>query len=220
MALAEPRGGAEGEDDMRRLTAFAAVFLALAALTAPATETRAEPARFNIDPAHQSVGFFVMHVGYQRQFGIFREVEGHFVFDEATNTLSELEVVVQTESVWTNHDARDKHLRSGDFLDSKAFPEMRFTMTEAKALTDSTGTVTGELTLRGETRPLTLDVTLNKVAEYPFGGGAFSAKPYVAGISAKGMIRRSDFGMTYALDGDLVGDEVELFAEIEAIRQE
>ena len=117
-------------------------------------------------------------------------------------------------SVWTNDERRDNHVRAGDFLDVEAHPDIVFRANGGEASSDTGGTVTGELTVLGVTQPLTLDVTLNKVAAYPFGH-----EQETIGVSARGTVKRSEFGMTYALGG-IVGDEVELIIEVEAIRQE
>jgi len=196
-------------------TAVAGVALAAAIVAAP-SGARAEPQRFVLDPEHLTVGFLVSHIGYADTLGLFRDVEGSFVFDEATRTLSDLEVVVRTASVDTFHEARDEHVRSGDFLDAETHPEMTFVMTGAEASGETTGTVTGDLTLRGETRPITLDVTLNKIGAYPPG----FPPAYVVGVSVRGAIDRSDWGMTYGVDSGLVGDRVSLLIEAEARRQE
>lgn len=179
----------------------------------------AEPHDYVIDPEHLSVGFLVSHVGYAKTLGLFRDARGEFTFDETTSELSDLRVVVDTHSVFTNHDKRDEHLRGEDFLNTEQFPEMIFTAKEAKRTGENTFQVIGDLALLGETNPLTLDVVWNKSATYPFRPGVFTGKPYVLGASARGTLRRSDYGMTYAVADGLVGDEVELLIEFEARRE-
>ena len=186
--------------------------LVAVALAAPAV---AEPHRYELDPAHTTVAFLVDHVGYASVLGVFGEVEGGFVYDLDTQALSDLEVRVGTASLDTFHAARDAHVRSGDFLDTEAHPMMTFAARTGTPEAEDAGTVTGDLTLLGETRPLTLDVTLNKAGEYPFGHGRF-----VLGISARGALNRSAFGMTYGVADGLVGDEVRLIIETEAMRVE
>jgi len=179
----------------------------------------AEPARYAIDPEHFSVGFLVDHVGYARTLGVFRKVEGVYRFDEATGELRDVQVVIDTASVFSNHDKRDEHLRGADFLNSAEFPKMTFTATVARRTGDRTFEVAGDLTLLGKTRPVTLQATWNKSGPYPFGGGLFGEKPYVMGVSARGSFKRSEFGMTYGVAKGWVGDEVELILELEARRQ-
>src|SRR3546814_552161 len=179
-----------------------------------------QPQRYEIDPDHMSVAFRIMHVGFHRMTGLFTEGGGSFAFDEATQKLSDLKVTVKTASVFTGHKKRDDHLRSADFLNSKEFPEMTFVGKSTEKTGPRTGKIHGELTLLGVTRPVTLDVVLNRIGEYPIGGGLFGGKPYVVGINAKTQIRRSDFGMTYGVDNGLVGDEVEILIGLEARRKE
>lgn len=184
------------------------------ALMLCAASVHAEPAEYRIDPEHVAVAFLVGHAGYAKVLGQFLEVEGSYMFDEETGVLSDIEVVVNTASVFSNHDDRDDHLRSGDFLNSRRNPEMTFIAETGARTSQRTFEVTGQLELLGVTRPLTLQATWNKSEDYPFGRSA-----YVMGVSARGMIMRSEFGMDYAFDGDLVGDEVEIVIEFEARRQ-
>ena len=178
--------------------------------TAPA---KAEPAEFVLDPEHTSITFSTHHLGFADIAGMFLEAEGSFRFDEATRELSEVRIVVPTGSVFTNHARRDQHLRGRDFLNVEEFPEMVFVGRSAEPQGERTGRVTGELTLLGVTRPLTLEVRLNKAGRYPF-----LDEHYAIGIDASGTIRRSEFGMTYG-EG-WVGEDIRLVIGFEAIRQE
>ena len=193
--------------------------LALSALIAGGSPAAAEPAQYEVDPNHFSIGFLVDHAGFNKVLGMFLEGSGSFTFDEQSRTLSDLRIVIQTASVFTNHEKRDEHLRSPDFLNADEFSEMVFTAPAGTATGDRAGRIDGTLTLLGVSQPVSLDVTWNKSADYPFGGGLFSDKPYVTGISARGSFKRSAFGMTYGVDGDLVGDDVELIIELEAQRK-
>lgn len=168
-------------------------------------------ARYEIDPTHTVVAFLIDHVGYSRVLGRFDAVSGSFEYDVDTRTLKQLDVVVETASVDSGNQARDKHVRNRDFLDVKNHPTMRFVAAETAFDSDQGGPVTGTLTLLGESRPLTLDVTINKKAVYPFGH-----KRFTIGASARGRVMRSDYGMQYGVANALVGDEVELLIELEA----
>lgn len=176
---------------------------------------QAEMTRYELDPEHTVVAFMVDHVGYAKVLGQFTEVSGHFMYDAETQELGEVRVSVPIASVETFIDARDQHIMSEDFLWADEQPEMVFTAEGGEPETDTTGTVTGTLGLRGAEAPLTLDVTLNKVAEYPFGHGKETV-----GISARGSVLRSDFGSTYALGGGIVGDQVDIIIEAEALAAE
>lgn len=193
--------------------------LAAFLITAP-DRAVAKPAKYEIDPAHVTIAMKVHHIGYYDMIGLFTEAGGSFMFDEENPTVSDIRVVVKTESFFSGHDKRDEHVRSADFLNAKEFPEMVFVGKRAEQTGERTGKIHGELTLRGVTKPLTLDIVWNKSAEYPFGGTLLGGKPYVAGFNASGKLKRSDFGMTYAVDNGLVGDDVELILGFEAIRQD
>ncbi|MCK7549992.1 YceI family protein [Marinobacter goseongensis] len=196
---------------MKSNLAHAALFSAL--LTATTTPVLAEPEKFVVDDEHFSMAFEVMHIGYAPVIGMFRDIEGRFEFDEEANELSSGTLIFRSDSVFTNHDKRDEHLRKPDFLDSKKYPEVTFELTDFETTGENTGTVTGDLTMLGKTRPVDVDVTLNKSDKYPIGH-----KDYTLGISAEATIKRSDWGMTYGLDPELVGDEVKLRFGFEAIK--
>ncbi len=174
----------------------------------------AEPRLYEIDPQHLTLGFLVEHVGFAKVFGRFREAEGRFTFDEATGEISNVRVVVKTATVDTTVEPRDRHLKSADFLNVEKFPEMTFESRDTTKLPGRRGELRGSLTLVGVTRPITLSVAWNKSATSPLPG-----KPYVAGMSARGSFRRSEFGMSYGVADGLVGDEVELLIELEAHRR-
>lgn len=172
----------------------------------------AEPARFRIDPEHLSIGFLVRHLGYADVLGQFLKAEGSFMFDEQARTLSDVRVSIDAASLFSNHKARDEHLRGKDFLNTAQHPAITFVGTAAEPTGERTGKVVGDLTMLGVTRPVTLDVTLNKTGLYPW------IDNYVAGVSARTTIKRSDFGMMYAVENGWVGDEVQVIIEFEAIR--
>jgi polyisoprenoid-binding protein YceI len=127
---------------------------------------------------------------------------------------------VDAASIFSNDEPRDEHARGGDFLDVAEHPTIVFVGKEATPTGERTGTITGDLTLRGVTREVTVDLELNKAGLYPFDPTGGGEPPYVVGVSARATINRSDFGMTYAVEPGWVGDEVELIIEFEAIRQE
>lgn len=171
-----------------------------------------EPTKYTLDPEHLTVGFLIDHIGFAKTLGIFRDVSGSFVFDEESNAITDVEVIVKTGSVDTFHERRDDHVKSKDFLNVEQFPEMVFSNLRAEADGPDSGRITGDLTLLGVTQPIELTVERNKSAPYPFG----SNPPNTLGLSLRGQIKRSDFGMTYGVDNGLVGDIVDLIIEVEA----
>jgi polyisoprenoid-binding protein YceI len=199
---------------MKTLSTLAA--LALTALLGTGAAL-AQPQRYEIDPDHLSLGFLVDHIGYAKVLGMFRSARGSYRFDEATGTLSDVRIEVDTASVFSNQRKRDDHLKGPDFLNSGEFPRMVFTASSARRTADRQYEITGQLELLGKSQPLTLQATWNKSAESPLGG--FGRKPYVMGVSARGSFKRSAYGMNYAVANGWVGDTVDLIIEFEAVRQ-
>ena len=185
-----------------------------AVILANATAVVAEPATFKVDDEHFSMSFDIMHIGYAPVMGMFREVEGEFLYDEETGELSSGQLIFKANSVFTNHDKRDDHLRNKDFLNTGQHKDITFSVSGFERTGDNTGIVTGNLTLLGQTNPVNVEVKLNKAADYPIGH-----EDYTLGISASAVIQRSDWGMTYGLDQELVGDEVTLRFGFEAIKE-
>ena len=181
-----------------RLASCAGAVALVAAVLANSNAAKAEPADFVLDPTHTSITFFVSHIGFADTAGMFLESEGAFSYDEEAKELKSATITVKTDSVFTNHDKRDDHLRGADFLNTSEFPEMTFVATKAEKVSDTEGKITGDLTLLGTTKPITLNVTFNKAGNYPFGDGH-----YALGFDATGSFNRSDFGMTYGGGGDL-----------------
>ena len=196
---------------MKRLRPTIALSIPL--LVTASLPALAEPQKFVVDDEPFSMTFEVMHIGYAPVIGMFRDVEGQFEYDEETNDIRSGSLTFQSERVFTNHEKRDEHLRKPDFLDSSNHPEVTFSVSSFESTGDNTGTVTGDLTMLGQTRPVDVAVTLNKSADYPIGH-----KDYTLGITAEATIKRSEWGMTYGLDPALVGDEVKLRFGFEAIK--
>ena len=177
----------------------------------------AEPRTYTIDPDHFAIGFQIDHLGYADVIGMFLKGSGSFVYDEATRTLTSGRVVVAADSVFSNHKARDRHVRDSDFLDAERHPEIVFEATGFEPGMEKNGRLdgrlSGNLTLLGQTHPVTLEVALNKAAIYPFGH-----RKHTLGISARTTLQRSQWGMSYGVKNGMVGDEVLLSFEFEAMR--
>ncbi|EPZ14233.1 hypothetical protein M622_06560 [Thauera terpenica 58Eu] len=183
-------------------------------MLAGAGSAHAEPHTYQIDAEHFGISFSIRHLGFADTLGLFLKARGSFVYDEKTRVLSAGRVVVDAKSVFTNHDARDKHVRDDDFLAAKAHPEIVFVADAFEPTSDQGGRLAGKLTLRGQTHPVVLDVVLNKAADYPMGHGK-----HTLGVSASTTIKRSQWGMSYAVEPPMVGDEVKLVFEFEANRE-
>ena len=185
-------------------------------LFSSSTTILAEDDLYILDETHLSIGFLVDHAGYARTLGMFTEARGSFKYNEESSTVSDVEIIIDTNSVFTNHDKRDSHLKSPDFLNVQKYPTMTF-KADMNNLKSNPGKIKGDLTLLGITKPLILNTKINKIDTYPFRVGL--SKPMVLGVSATASFKRSDFGMNYALKKNLVGDQIDLIIEFEA-RQE
>ena len=190
--------------------------LLLSAMLLVAGLVQAQPVDWEIDPEHFSIAFEADHIGYQKQLGFILEGEGSFRYDPDAEELITGRVEIQAASIFSNHKARDKHLRGKDFLNAKKNPVIVFEASDyVSGNAAEPGALTGNLTLLGETHPVVLEVTINKQAKYPFGH-----RRETLGISASTTISRSQWGMNYGVAGDLVGEEVTLRFEFEAMRQD
>ena len=178
----------------------------IAALLASATAGQA--ADYTIDPTHSHILFTIDHLGFAKIVGLFSDFSGTLSFDSNNVSASKLAVTVKTESLQTQFAARDKDLKGADWFNVTEFPEMTYVGTEFVKKDEHTGTITGNLTLHGVTKPVTLNVVLNKVGQNPLD------KINSAGFSARGTLKRSDFGMKTFLGP--IGDDVDLIIEIEA----
>lgn len=165
---------------------------------------------FEIDPGHTQVQFAVDRFGFNDTLGVFPDLKGELVLDRANPENSHVEVTVQIASIDTNNAFRDKILVSPPWFDAAKYPTMHFVSTKVERTGDDTAKVTGDLTLHGETHPITLDVKLNKLGAYPVTNGT------AAGFSATGMLKRSDFGMKTA-PKKFVGDDVSIRIEALAV---
>ena len=172
--------------------------------------TYAAPQEFEIDKTHSSIMFSVSHFGFSKVIGRFNDFSGNYTFDDANMLSGKVDLTINTTSIDTGMDKRDEHLRSPDFFDVEKFPTMTFTSTKVKKIGKNSAKVTGDLTLLGVTKPVTLDVKFNKLGEYPM--PQYKGIP-VAGFSVHGKIKRSDFGMKTFLGP--IGDEIELMIETE-----
>lgn len=165
---------------------------------------------FTVDKSHTVIIFSVSHFGFSKVMGRFNDFAGTYTIDDDKMTASKIDLTINTATVDTGHQKRDEHLRGEDFFNVTEFPTMTFSSTDVIKTGPSTAKVTGNLTLLGITKPVTLDVTLNKTGEYPMPQYKGIA---VTGFSVRGTIKRSDFGMNYAQGG--IGDEIELMIELE-----
>ena len=185
-------------------------------MTTATTTTPSGVTTWSIDASHTEVGFAVRHLMISTVRGRFAGVAGSVSLDEGNPRNSRLDVTIDVNSIDTRQEQRDAHLRSSDFFDVAQFPTMRFVGSKIEG--DITGdfTVGGELTIRGVTRPITLEATSEGRGPDPWGSER-------AGFSAKAKINRQEFGLTWnqALEagGVLVGEEIKISIDVELVRQ-
>ncbi|WP_428059575.1 YceI family protein [Dickeya oryzae] len=171
----------------------------------------AAAADYNIDKKeqHAFIQFRIKHLGYSWIYGSFKDFDGTFTFDENNPAADKVNVIVNTNSVDTNQAERDKHIRSAELLNADKYPQSTFTSTSIQKDGDVLK-ITGNLTLHGVTKPLTLDAKLMGQGNDPWGG-------YRAGFEAKGKLALKDFNITTDLGP--ASQEVELIISIEGVRQ-
>ncbi|MGH7903319.1 MAG: YceI family protein [Candidatus Dormibacteraceae bacterium] len=173
--------------------------------------------RYDLDPRHSRIGFVTKHMMVTNVRGQFARFAGHVEVDESDPGRLTAEVTVDTASIDTGVEDRDKHLRSGDFLESDTYPQMTFRATAARAAGQRRHRVTGDLTIKGTTRPIELDV---EVEGDPFQDPWGFER---VGISATGQLSRKDWGLTWnqVLEAGrlLVADSVKLEIEAALVRK-
>lgn len=189
---------------MRALFFAAALFAAGAA--------HAEPVTYALDPAHTQVAFSIDRFGFNRVLGQFDAVEGQLILDEANPANSSVRAVVQIGSVSSGNATRDEHLRGNRWLNAEQFATMSFESTSVRLISDTRAEVIGNLTLMGQTHPLTLDVTLNRIADAP------NNNRRTAGFSATGTLDRTIWGLATAANmiGNTVTIQIEALAQVPA----
>ena len=181
------------------------LMLLASVLSAPAF---AAPQNYTLDPMHTNVVWSANHFGFSNPSGKFATVQGTLVLNQDAPVNSKVNVTIALASVITGIDKFDAHLKSDAFFDVAKFQTATFVSDKVEVTGKDTAKVTGNLTLHGVTKPVVLDVKLNKIGENPIN------KKGTAGFSATTVIKRSEFGINYALPG--VSDEVKIAIESEA----
>ena len=194
----------------------ALALIAAAGLALVATSAVAAPESFAIDPAHSAVGFTIRHL-FSRVPGRFTRFEGKMVLDREDYSKSSVQVAIDATSIDTNEPARDKHLRSDAFFDVAKHPKITFESTSVKQVAPNKLQVAGNLTIRGTTKPVTLDAEV--LGFGPGYGGGFRG-----GFEAHTKINRQDFGVAWndvvEGGGAVLGDEVDISINVEAAKEQ
>lgn len=176
--------------------------------------SRAEMARYDVDPDHSTIEFSVVHMVVSKTTGRFTDYKGFVEMDTDGLKIKAMEAVINTASVNTIHEKRDGHLKGEDFFNVEKFPTMTYKMKYSRKDGDNYIAI-GDLTLLGVTREVTLTGKLNGLVKDPKGNTR-------AGFTAEGKLNRKDFGMNWSkiLDGGglIVGDDIFIKLEIECIK--
>jgi polyisoprenoid-binding protein YceI len=170
---------------------------------------------YAIDATHSRIGFVARHAMVTKVRGSFNEFEGSGVFDADQPSNSKLRLTIKTASIDTRNADRDGHLRSNDFFDMDMFPEITFVSTAVQQTADDTFSVTGDLTIKGVTKPVSVEFEYTGAAVDPYGNQRI-------GLEGKTTINRKDWGVSWnaTLDagGVLVSEKVTLEFEVSAIK--
>ncbi|MBE2199538.1 MAG: YceI family protein [Anaerolinea sp.] len=171
---------------------------------------------WQIDFAHSEIGFSVRHMMISKVRGQFEKFSGHVNFDENDPTQTAVDITVEIGSINTRDGQRDNHLRSADFFDAANYPVMTFKSKQVEQLNDDEGRLVGDLTIRGVTKEVALDVEYAGQSKSPWGTTS-------AGFTATATLNRKDWGLNWnqALEtgGVLVGEKVQISIELELIKQ-
>ncbi len=193
---------------------FAAIGLALGLTsgegTRPVAESSAAPAAFKIDPVHSTNVFRIRHNDVANFYGRFKEMSGTVNWDDADPSASSLKVEIPVASVDTGVDARNNHLKSADFFNAAQFPTLSFVSTSVSKAGENTFKLSGDLTIHGVTKPVTVDLVKTGAGKSQRGGD-------LVGFETTFTIKRTDYGMDFMVG--TVGDEVQVIVAIEAGKQ-
>jgi polyisoprenoid-binding protein YceI len=170
---------------------------------------------YAIDPTHSRIGFVARHAMVTKVRGAFNDFAGTGHFDAAEPSNSSLSITIQATSIDTRNADRDNHLRSNDFFDMETYPEITYTSTSVEAVDATTYRVTGDLAIKGVTKPVTIDFEFTGAAVDPYGNHRIGLEGTVA-------VNRKDWGVNWnaALEagGVLVSENVTLEFEVSAIK--
>jgi polyisoprenoid-binding protein YceI len=199
-----------------RLIVLAAAALLAAALPSAAAVSKnpklAPNGTYEVDPEHTRIVFYVPHFGFTRYAALMTRAEGELHWSGSEPAASSVEVKVDAASIETGWPKFNDELRGDSWFDATANPDITFKSSAVEVTGDGKGRIVGDLTMRGVTKPVTLDVTFNGGGEHPL------KNTYALGFSAVAHVKRSDWGMDELLSFD-IGDDVEIRIEAEFLQE-
>ena len=164
---------------------------------------------YKFDQSHTAVIWQASHFGFSNPSGKFTAVDGVLVLDEKDPKQSSVEITIKIASIETGLEKFNEHLKSEDFFNAQKFPTAKFVSRKINLIGKDRARIAGDLTLVGVTKPVVLNVKLNKIGAHPF------TQEKAVGFSANAIIKRSEFGINYAVPG--VSDDVKIMIEAEAM---
>ena len=169
-----------------------------------------------LDPTHSELGFKIKHLMISNVSGSLKSFQAEVETQGEDFTTAQINLSADMASISTNNDQRDAHLRNSDFFEVEKYPELKFTSTKLEKTDSDTFALFGDLTLKGVTRPVKLNVEFNGVTKDPWGGER-------AGFVVMGKINRSDWGVNFngvlETGGVVLSEEVRIFSEIQLVKQ-
>jgi polyisoprenoid-binding protein YceI len=172
--------------------------------------------KWQLDPTHSELGFKIKHLMISHVSGAIKNFTAEVATEGTDFSTAQIHLTADMASITTNNEQRDAHLRNSDFFDVETFPELRFQSTRIEKVDNDTFTVYGDLTLKGITKPVKLNVEYNGVTNDPWGGER-------AGFVITGKINRSDWGVTFnsvlEAGGVALSEEVRIFSEVQVVKQ-
>jgi polyisoprenoid-binding protein YceI len=169
-----------------------------------------------LDPTNSELGFKIRHLMITNVSGSFKEFQAEVEMEEGDFSTAQINATAEMASIFTNNEQRDAHLRSSDFFEAGKYPELKFQSTKIEKVDSETFTLYGELTLKGLTKPVKLNVEFTGLAKDPWGGER-------AGFVLSGKINRSEWGINFngvlETGGLALSDEVKIHSELQLVKQ-
>lgn len=194
------------------------LILILALLPMNMAAAEEAPSRYYVPPGQFNAVMQVMDLGLANLFGMFGNSTGSFMFEEQAKTLGNMRIAIDTTSLVASNAQSQRDLAG--LIDVMQYSEIRFTAPDTVKFEDGKASIKGTLTLHGASKPVTLEVTLNRVGKSPHGGGMWSKEGDALGLSMRGSFKRADFGITDNPEiPSRFGDTITLQLEMQAIKQ-
>lgn len=203
---------------MKKVLSVAVLTVGLFSAGLFSSAARAESEVYKFDPTHTEVIFSYRHLGMSRAYAQFKKINGVVNMDKAAPEKSKVDVTIDAASIDTGIKVFDSHLKAKDFFNVSKFPKITFKSTKVQKVSGKKFKVTGNLTIKGKTKPVVLDMTY--IIDQPHPLAAFNPKYkniHVAAFSAKASLKRSDFGMGQFAPA--TSDKVDILIETEMFRQ-